>query len=771
MMSSAPLGTSRSPLTPVLSLREGDLLGDRYRVESLLHARSASVLFAATDLKSGTRVTAHVLLANAPAGDGDAVRAAFLKGARKAKALMSPYTARILDVGATSDGRAWSVREHLGSDTLEAHLRKHGAISTSDAIDVALAVCDSISEAHAHEILHLSLGPRSVHVAWSASGLADVKVTGAGTAVAETTLALGSSGDVESVLRSPEQLRHGTQVDARADVWAIAVLLHTMLAGAPPFSADTPSGASLSVVIDDPPSLAGVPDELADIVERALAKEPSARPNTVLELAELLATFASQPEVARNRISQRRARLELILPTESDPTLIVHESDYAALAKEQPAPGKPAAKPLTKPPVPKSSMAPPPPPPTAKAAPPPPPPTAKMKPAAPPPAPPAAKPAAPPPAPVAKAASAPPPVAAETKRTDSKPPAAGLKTLAFGSVKKIAVSKPPPPPSPKATATAAKPPPAPPSVRAAVSKPPPPPAATATAKATLLMPGGAPPPSTDVVTSAPPMKDAPKAAPAAKLPEVAPKPVDLAPTPKMPAAAEPTPTAPMAKAAEQPEPTVPLDSEDLIVEAAPPSVRSLVPSEPMKPLLPSVVGAADTTAKRAVQKSNFPRRAFQAIGLMTAAACVTLLVLVGTEGAHLSKAPAPTPATAPNEGPASTATAAAAAAPPAAITPNELPSPVMRPGDLPAAPNAAAPHAHHPVAAPPAVAPPPPAAAAPPPVVAVEPPPAPPPAEKPAAAPEKPAAAAPVKKASAPASQPSPSGSSDDLRRFLDDRR
>lgn len=339
MVSSPVVGSKASPLSPLLSLCEGDLLASRYRIESLVRARSAGVHFAATDLTSGTRVSAHVLVTPGSIGSGeeghDSARVSFLAGARRAKVLAGPHVARILDAGVTTEGHPWIVREHLGSDTLAGHLREHGALGTREAVDVALAVCDAIAEAHAHDILHLSLGPHAVHVAWSASGLVDIKVTGTGTAAAEAALALGATGEVECFLRSPEQLREGSPVDVRADVWAIAVLLHTMLAGAAPFSADTPSGASLSVILDEPPSLAGVPDELAEIVERALARDPDQRPRTVLDLAEALVVFATHPDLARDRIANRRGPLALVLPTESDPTLVVGRDEYDALAREQ----------------------------------------------------------------------------------------------------------------------------------------------------------------------------------------------------------------------------------------------------------------------------------------------------------------------------------------------------------------------------------------------------------------------------------------------------
>lgn len=295
-------------LTPLLPLCEGDLIGGRYRIESLVLARTTSVQFAATDLTSGTRVSIHVLVSQHGTADfeQDSIRRAFLAGAQSAKELRGPHVARVLDAGVTFEGQPWIAREHIASPTLAAHLLGHGAIRTAEAVDIALAVCDAVAEAHARGIMHGLLGPHAVHVAWSASGLSEIKVTGLGIARAEAAVALGTARDVECILRAPEQLRRGLEVDARADVWAIGVLLHTMLAGAPPFAADTPSGASLSVILDEPPSLAGVPDELAEIVESALAKEPARRPCSVLDLADAIVCFASYPDFVRDRIIARR---------------------------------------------------------------------------------------------------------------------------------------------------------------------------------------------------------------------------------------------------------------------------------------------------------------------------------------------------------------------------------------------------------------------------------------------------------------------------------
>jgi serine/threonine-protein kinase len=129
-------------------------------------------------------------------------------------------------------------------------------------------------------------------------------------------------------LRAPEQLDSSKAIDPRTDVWALGVVLYTMLAGASPFAADTPSGVTLSVALDEPAQLAGVPDDLADIVESCLSKNPALRPMSMHRLAEELAAFASNPSAAAARVAAREHRAP-----ESSPTIIAGKT-YDALKQE-----------------------------------------------------------------------------------------------------------------------------------------------------------------------------------------------------------------------------------------------------------------------------------------------------------------------------------------------------------------------------------------------------------------------------------------------------
>jgi serine/threonine-protein kinase len=186
----------------------------------------------------------------------------------------------------------------LDSSSLATLLATDRSLPTVGAVDVALAICDALAETHARGEIHGALSLSAVRLSLSADGPRDVQILGADAARA----LIGEDG----MLRAPEQLEPDETTDARTDVWGVGVILYTMLAGAPPFSADTPSAINLSLVLDEPPSLAGVPDALAELVESCLAKNRELRPRSLALLAQKLAAFGTRSTLGDADSTARR---------------------------------------------------------------------------------------------------------------------------------------------------------------------------------------------------------------------------------------------------------------------------------------------------------------------------------------------------------------------------------------------------------------------------------------------------------------------------------
>jgi serine/threonine-protein kinase len=96
---------------------------------------------------------------------------------------------------------------------------------------------------------------------------------------------------------SPEQIRSSKNVDARADVWALGVILHELLTGAPAYQADTVPGLLAMIVADAPPPLSSqrpdAPRDLENCVLRCLEKDRNLRFASVAQLARALEPYAS----------------------------------------------------------------------------------------------------------------------------------------------------------------------------------------------------------------------------------------------------------------------------------------------------------------------------------------------------------------------------------------------------------------------------------------------------------------------------------------------
>jgi len=281
----------------------GDVIGGKFSVESVLGIGGMGVVVAARHVHLGQRVAIKFLRKDA-AKQPEAV-SRFLREARSAVGLQSANVVRVTDVGTLDSGLPYMVMEHLSGTDLGQVLEERRTLPVDEAVDYVLQAMEAIAEAHAVGIVHRDLKPANLFLASRPDGSPLVKVLDFGISKAAdagggssqqnltaTTAVMGSP-----LYMSPEQLRSSKNVDARTDVWALGVIVYELLAGVPPFEAETVTGLCAKIVADPPVPLRTrcpeLPVALEQVVMRCLEKDVTRRPQSVGDLALALEPFAS----------------------------------------------------------------------------------------------------------------------------------------------------------------------------------------------------------------------------------------------------------------------------------------------------------------------------------------------------------------------------------------------------------------------------------------------------------------------------------------------
>jgi serine/threonine-protein kinase len=300
---SAPRGNLDSS-APYFTPQRGDVLAGKYRVESTLGAGGMGVVVLVEHIELGQQM-AIKLMTPGVSHDTQAV-ARFLREARAAAGIQSEHVVRIFDVGTFETGAPYMVMELLRGEDLGQLLTNVGRLPIQDAVDYVLQGCHAIAEAHAMGIVHRDLKPSNLFLTRRSDGSAMVKVLDFGISKAmnadregmpppnltATSAVMGSP-----LYMSPEQVRNAKQVDARADIWSLGVILHELLTGGPAFHADTLPGICAAIIADDPPPLRSLrsdaPPELEAVLTRCLEKSVNRRFQSVRELMASLRPFGS----------------------------------------------------------------------------------------------------------------------------------------------------------------------------------------------------------------------------------------------------------------------------------------------------------------------------------------------------------------------------------------------------------------------------------------------------------------------------------------------
>jgi tRNA A-37 threonylcarbamoyl transferase component Bud32 len=275
----------------------GDAFGN-YRIVAQLGSGSMGVVFLAEHQRI-VRRAAIKLLAPELARDQHALQR-FFNEARATSLMRHPGVVEIFDCDVDANGRAYIVMEHLEGETLAERLRRTGSLRWPAACLIARRVADALASVHEKGIVHRDLKTDNVFLVENGRDpAAAVKVLDFGVAkllTADAVARLTTRGMMVGTpeYMSPEQCA-GTDVDHRADIYALGCILFEMVAGRGPFVTSTVRELVVAHRFRPPPSAmatcADVPAWLDDLLKRMLAKEPDRRPSSMLEVSKALCEF------------------------------------------------------------------------------------------------------------------------------------------------------------------------------------------------------------------------------------------------------------------------------------------------------------------------------------------------------------------------------------------------------------------------------------------------------------------------------------------------
>jgi serine/threonine-protein kinase len=292
----------------------GALIDGRYYIESELGRGGMGVVLGAHDRMLDRRVALKVLMPKLMRSPEAVAR--FGNEARSLARLESRHVVRVLDYGNVSSppeccGLPFMVLELLHGEDLYTVTSREGPLSPSRVVHYALQACAGLAAAHAQGIVHRDLKPENLFLAIEPDGSECVKVLDFGIARSRSRRVRTQGHGVGSPgYMAPEQVEGAENVDARADIWALGVVMYELLAQRPAFVGENAQSLCLQILTAQVTPIGelcpNLPAALGYIVERCMERDPNRRFQNVAELAQALAPLDSfSPESEADLIRRR----------------------------------------------------------------------------------------------------------------------------------------------------------------------------------------------------------------------------------------------------------------------------------------------------------------------------------------------------------------------------------------------------------------------------------------------------------------------------------
>ncbi len=286
----------------------GRALDSKYQIIARIGAGGMGSVYRARRLHIGDEVAVKVLLQSFV--NNTAALERFRREARAAAMLHHPNVVTIHDYGESREAQApaFIVMEMVAGLSLRDLLEREGRLPVQRAIALMRGICAGVGAAHRNHIVHRDIKPDNIIVQPPHSegeeetvkvldfGIAKLRDMASNAALTQTGMVIGTP-----YYMSPEQCK-AAPLDSRSDVYSLGAMMYEMLAGSPPFTAETPTGIVAKHLTEPPPPLPSalsIPSAIEAVIMRALAKDPQARQSDATEMArEMQAAMAHTSQAA-----------------------------------------------------------------------------------------------------------------------------------------------------------------------------------------------------------------------------------------------------------------------------------------------------------------------------------------------------------------------------------------------------------------------------------------------------------------------------------------
>nr|MDQ3037972.1 serine/threonine protein kinase [Myxococcota bacterium] len=290
--------------------RIGMVLQDRYKIVRKLGEGGMGAVYEGEHVLIKRRVAIkclHAHYANSPE-----IVARFHREALAATSIRHPNIVEVTDMGRFPDGAFFMVLEFLDGRDWAADLARGGAQSLAKVVHIMTQVCDALAAAHEKGIVHRDLKPENVFLSQRGDDPDFAKVLDFGISKMQD-----SPGDPEAQAKSkgltrtgmamgtpyymaPEQAQGKKDIDHRADIYALGVILFQSLSAQYPFDDESYPMLVVKICTQEAPPIArwrpDLPEPVQTLIARMLAKMPADRPSSCAEVKAALAPYRSHEQ-------------------------------------------------------------------------------------------------------------------------------------------------------------------------------------------------------------------------------------------------------------------------------------------------------------------------------------------------------------------------------------------------------------------------------------------------------------------------------------------